>query len=138
MIVIFINLISIFWLFEFHQWYWIVFELKCSTFWCHLQCLLNKRKVGRCMNINLCDSIIWCLIIRADQTCWWPNPTSQASLSVCPVLIGQFLESWSLIGGITINVQTSTSLSGESSGLTLMVAVSPVLDWPRVSLSHWS
>ena len=87
------------------------------------------------MNINLWDSIIWCLIIiRAEQTCWWPNHTSHASLSVCPVLIGQFLESWSLIGGMTIIGQTSTSLSGESSGLTLMVAVSPVLDWPCLFL----
>ena len=81
--------------------------------------------VGRLMNINLWDSIVW----WAEQTCWWTNHTSQPALSVCPVLIDQTLESWTLIGGMTITGQTSISLSGESSGLTLMMAVSPVLVW---------
>ena len=35
---------------------------------------------------------------------------------------------------MTITGQTSISLSGESSGLTLMMAVSPVLDWLRLFL----
>ena len=89
--------------------------------------LLSSLVLSSWINI-LCDSIFSCLIIRAEQTCWWPNHNSQPALSVYSVLIGQLPESWSLIGGITITGQTSSHCL-ESSGSPLMAAVSPVLVW---------